>query len=96
MMCIQRGLTLGNKKLNFNFCKSSEQLTGFTYNAITPFASTTAIPVIVDAPVLSLDPPFIWLGGGEVDLKLRVTLSDILRVFEPHVGNVCFDDDNRR
>ncbi|PHJ24554.1 proline-trna ligase associated domain-containing protein [Cystoisospora suis] len=87
----ERGLKLGNKKLNFNFCKDSEQLTGFVYNAITPFASTTAIPVIVDSPILSLDPPFIWLGGGEVDLKLRVTLSDINRVFEPHVGPVCFE-----
>ncbi|CBZ53136.1 YbaK / prolyl-tRNA synthetases associated domain containing protein [Neospora caninum Liverpool] len=89
----ERGLKLGNKKLNFNFCKTSEELTGFVYNAVTPFASKTDIPVIVDSPILELDPPLVWLGGGEVDLKLRVSVADLLRVFDPLVGSVCFEQE---
>ncbi|KFG57588.1 YbaK/proline-tRNA ligase associated domain-containing protein [Toxoplasma gondii RUB] len=87
----ERGLKLGNKKLNFNFCKTSEELTGFVYNAVTPFAAKTDVPVIVDSALLALDPPLVWLGGGEVDLKLRVSVADLLRVFEPLVGSVCFE-----
>ncbi|KEP60699.1 UNVERIFIED_CONTAM: YbaK/proline-tRNA ligase associated domain-containing protein [Hammondia hammondi] len=87
----ERGLKLGNKKLNFNFCKASEELTGFVYNAVTPFAAKTDIPLIVDSALLALDPPLVWLGGGEVDLKLRVSVADLLRVFEPLVGSVCFE-----
>ncbi|PFH33454.1 YbaK/proline-tRNA ligase associated domain-containing protein [Besnoitia besnoiti] len=88
-----RGLKLGNKKLNFNFCRTSAELTGFVYNAITPFASKTEIPVIVDAPLLALQPPLLWLGGGEVDLKLRVSLADLMRIYDPLVGSVCFEQD---
>eukprot|EP00386_Alphamonas_edax_P006258 GDKI01020330.1.p2 GENE.GDKI01020330.1~~GDKI01020330.1.p2 ORF type:complete len:131 (-),score=39.01 GDKI01020330.1:70-462(-) len=86
------GVKLGNKKLNFNFAslEASEQLTGYIRNAITPFCCKTPIPVIVATPIMKLDPPLIWLGGGEVDLKLRINLSDLTHLLSPIVGDVLF------
>ncbi|OEH77638.1 citrate synthase [Cyclospora cayetanensis] len=47
------GRRLGNKKLNFNFSRSFESLTGFKRNGVCPFACKTHIPVIVSTPPAS-------------------------------------------
>uniref|UniRef100_A0A0G4GQT2 YbaK/aminoacyl-tRNA synthetase-associated domain-containing protein n=1 Tax=Chromera velia CCMP2878 TaxID=1169474 RepID=A0A0G4GQT2_9ALVE len=83
---------LGNKKLNFNFAKEemSAELTGFKYNAVTPFLMRTPIPVLLSHHITRLDPPVIWLGGGEVDLKLGISLDDFVGELSPFVGSVTF------
>ena len=55
-----------------------EALTGFRFNAVTLFGGKgPAIPLIVAKPVAAL--PFVWLGGGEPDVKLRVFTRQLLR-----------------
>lgn len=55
-------------------------MTGFTHNGVTPFALAQPgrLPVVVSAAIAKLDPPFVWLGGGEADLKLRVPTRQLI------------------
>lgn len=55
-------------------------LTGFGFGAITPVGSATPLPVVVAKPIACLPPPsYVWLGGGEVDTKLRMFTAQLLR-----------------
>jgi prolyl-tRNA editing enzyme YbaK/EbsC (Cys-tRNA(Pro) deacylase) len=55
-------------------------LTGFGFGAITPVGSVTPLPVVVAKPIACLPPPsYVWLGGGEVDIKLRMFTAQLLR-----------------
>lgn len=83
------GRRLGNKKLNFNFCPSFESLTGFKRNAVCPFASKTTLPVIISRPVLSIFPKTVFLGGGAPDLKVEISVLDLVRITNPIIGVVC-------
>ncbi|KAL8429710.1 hypothetical protein Efla_001145 [Eimeria flavescens] len=83
------GRRLGNKKLNFNFCSSFESLTGFKRNGVCPFASKTPLPVILSRPVLNVHPKVVFLGGGAPDLKVAISVVDLLRITQPLVGDVC-------
>jgi hypothetical protein len=38
--------------------------------------------------LLSLKPSYIYLGGGEVDVKLGLGLDEFVRVHKPVVGSV--------
>jgi prolyl-tRNA editing enzyme YbaK/EbsC (Cys-tRNA(Pro) deacylase) len=66
----------------------ADALTGFGFNGMTPVGSRTPIPLVVSRPVLlggsaaspSPSPfPCVWLGGGDVDLKLRLFVRQLLR-----------------
>ncbi|KAL8273719.1 hypothetical protein Esti_002319 [Eimeria stiedai] len=82
------GRRLGNKKLNFNFCSSFYSLTGFKRNAVCPFASKTPIPVIISRSILQLHPKTVFLGGGAPDLKVEISVLDLVRITNPIVGVV--------
>lgn len=36
------------------------------------------MPIIVCQSCLQLSPPIIWMGGGEVDMKLGVSVIDFI------------------
>jgi hypothetical protein len=57
--------------------EAADALTGFPFNAVTPFGAKKAIPLILSKHVAKM--PFIWLGGGEVDVKLRVFVKTLLQ-----------------
>jgi prolyl-tRNA editing enzyme YbaK/EbsC (Cys-tRNA(Pro) deacylase) len=78
----------------------SAQLTGFTHNSVSPFGLASRIPVIVCSRIAasSLKPPFVYLGGGEVDLKIGLSVSSLVQALMPIVGEVSIprlaeDDD---
>ncbi|RRT84624.1 hypothetical protein BHE74_00039232 [Ensete ventricosum] len=45
------------------------------------------IQVILDEAITKLKPDFFWLGGGEVDLKLRIRTSQFISAVNPFVVN---------
>jgi prolyl-tRNA editing enzyme YbaK/EbsC (Cys-tRNA(Pro) deacylase) len=61
--------------------------TGFMFNAVTPWGSCAPLPVVVTkqvAALASVPPPahlhpYVWLGGGAEDVKLRLFLPQLLR-----------------
>eukprot|EP00792_Barthelona_sp_PAP020_P004065 TRINITY_DN1862_c0_g1_i1.p1 TRINITY_DN1862_c0_g1~~TRINITY_DN1862_c0_g1_i1.p1 ORF type:complete len:210 (+),score=66.81 TRINITY_DN1862_c0_g1_i1:32-631(+) len=48
------------------------KLTGFEFNAVTPFGLKFECPVVLSKRIFDLTPNLFFLGGGEIDLKLRV------------------------
>mmetsp|Transcript_7612 Transcript_7612/g.18557 ORF Transcript_7612/g.18557 Transcript_7612/m.18557 type:complete len:109 (+) Transcript_7612:453-779(+) len=93
LMKIIRGLRtdetkLSKKLINMRVASMEEgvALSGFGHNAVTPVGMTVKIPMIVSHRVLQL--PYIWLGGGEVDVKLKISIPDLCRVFDPIIGDL--------
>lgn len=68
--------------------KINDEITGFFHNAVCPFGLLTPIPVLLCASCLQLSPPFLWMGGGEVDVKLGLPVSDFIRATGALVADV--------
>jgi len=86
------------KSYHFQLAKNSETITGFEHNAVCPIGMAVPIPIIVDKKITNLHPNYIWLGGGEVDLKLGIRVSDLLKisknVFVADVTQDAVDNEN--
>jgi prolyl-tRNA editing enzyme YbaK/EbsC (Cys-tRNA(Pro) deacylase) len=51
------------------------RLSGYQFNAVTPFfMNDSTLPIIIDKSIINLDPPYFWLGGGRVSLKLGISV----------------------
>ena len=84
-------------KINFQLASSetSLALSGFPHNAVTPFALATPIPIILSKACLALEPAYIWMGGGKVDVKLGMPISQFLQASNALIADVSdprFDD----
>lgn len=63
-------------------------LSGFAYNAITPFfmdAGGAALPIILSEKIVKLDPAYLWFSAGRIELKMGVSVADFLRYFSDRV-----------
>jgi hypothetical protein len=60
-------------------------LTKTTETGLSPFGSALACPLILDSCIAGRlgDDPVVWLGGGEFDVKIGVTLQDVLAALKP-------------
>ena len=67
----------------------SDAMSGFEHNAVTPLGLATPMPIIVHSAIAKLPGGHFWLGGGEVDLKLRFDTAVFLEHFKPVVADVC-------
>ena len=58
-------------------------MTGYGHNAVTPFGSDTRLPVVVSEAIAGMagsrPGAAVWLGGGHVDVKLRLPVDQLLR-----------------
>ena len=81
---------LPRKRFNFQLAPSevSDLLTGFSHNAVCPFGLISSIPVIICSTCM--ESPYLWMGGGEVDLKLGIASSDFVRATGARVA--CISD----
>ncbi|KAF7828405.1 YbaK/proline-tRNA ligase associated domain protein [Senna tora] len=79
--------TIAKKKFNLRLAPEeiSAELTGFVHNAVTCIGMKTDIPVILDEAIVKLTPGFFWLGGGEVDLKLGIRTSQLIKFIKPFI-----------
>lgn len=67
------------------------ELTGFDHNAVTPFGCKSGpqdMPVVLAESVARLEPKCLWLGGGETDLKLGLSLDDFIKAFNPMIEDI--------
>lgn len=65
-------------------------MSGFEHNAVTPLGLRTPnMPVLIHSAITRLPGGHFWLGGGEVDLKLRFDTSSFLEHFKPVVADIC-------
>lgn len=81
---------LPRKRYHFHLAPEqvNDEMTGFLHNAVCPFGMTTPIPVILCASCLQLSPPFLWMGGGEVNVKLGIPVSDFIRATDALVADL--------
>ena len=77
-------------KLHFRLAEEScsRQLSGFVHNAVSPIGMTTPIPTIICKSCANVTPSFIWLGGGAVDVKLCISLSDLIYVTSAIIADI--------
>lgn len=97
-------LTKKKKKYHFQLASNEDsfRLTGYQHNAIAPLAFTyhpndeqeynqnhhNLIPLIICKKCVDLYPLPIFLGGGKIDVKLSMSITDLIRVTDAIVGNV--------
>ena len=88
---------VGKKVVDVTMAKEEEatKLSGSEHNAMTPvFMRPTKefakynVPVILSEKIAALDPPFFWLGGGEVDVKYGIDTRKFVEIFKPIIYNI--------
>jgi len=72
--------------------ETSDELSGFEHNAVTVVGMATPVPVLLSNPIKNLPEGKVWLGGGEVDLKLRVDVAELVTKFMPAGRPIEFAD----
>ncbi|CAH9102582.1 unnamed protein product [Cuscuta epithymum] len=80
---------IAKKKFNMRLAPEeiSRSLTGYEHNGVTCIGMKTNIPVILDEAITKLKPDFFWLGGGEIDLKLRMNCQEFIDYVKPFIIN---------
>jgi prolyl-tRNA editing enzyme YbaK/EbsC (Cys-tRNA(Pro) deacylase) len=68
--------------------ETSDALSGFEHNAVTPIGMVTPVPVLLSHHIKKLPEGRLWLGGGEVDVKMSVDVAEFVEKFVPG-GRPC-------
>src|SRR5437588_10630106 len=77
---------LGVSRLSLPDKDEAKQATGYERGAITPFGSTTAWPVLVDASAVGLDR--VAIGGGARGINIHVAPRDLVAQLKAEVAEV--------
>ena len=72
--------------------ETSDELSGFEHNAVTPIGMRTPVPMLLSDKIKMLPEGKVWLGGGEVDLKLRLDVAQLVEKFAPAGRPIEFAD----
>lgn len=76
----------------FHFVLADEEishlLTGFNHNAVSPFGLLSKIPIVICSQCCQVNPSYIYLGGGDVHVKLGISIEDFKRSTNAIVGRV--------
>jgi prolyl-tRNA editing enzyme YbaK/EbsC (Cys-tRNA(Pro) deacylase) len=89
------GRKVGKKAFHMRLAKEedSERLTGYEHGAVTPFGTAERVPVLVSREMETLAPGGeFWLGGGEVDLKMRVSYDELVSKFDAVAVDCTYDE----
>jgi len=84
-----RGLpAMGKKQYSFRLLDGDEcaSLTGFEYNAVTPLGLD--LPMLLSHKIAELPSGSFWMGGGHVDLKLNLGISETVDKLKATVADI--------
>lgn len=83
-----------SKQFNFRVTDAdvSAEITGQPHNGVTPLGSLEKVPLILSHKIAMLPHAFIWLGGGEIDLKWRISVADFVKHFNPIIDDITYDE----
>lgn len=95
--CIRASAPGGNPAVKLVHASDGDIISGFPFNGVSIFGGKVSMPVVL-CKVLFEAPsePYIWLGGGEADLKLRVPtpqLAPLCHIFDCSVARARDCDD---
>jgi Cys-tRNA(Pro) deacylase len=77
---------LGVRRLTLPDADEARAVTGYERYTITPFGSTTAWPVILDAS--AVDEPVVSVGGGAFGVNLHLKPGDLVAALDATVVDV--------
>ena len=79
---------LGKKQYNMRLLEGAacQEITGCGHNAVTPLGQD--LPMILSDSIAQLSSDQFWLGGGHVDLKLRLKTSEAIKTLGLTVADV--------
>ncbi len=80
---------LGVRRMTLPDAEEARAVTGYERYTITPFGSSTAWPVVVDAAVLA--EPVVSVGGGAFGVNLHLAPSDLAAALEATVADVSVE-----
>jgi prolyl-tRNA editing enzyme YbaK/EbsC (Cys-tRNA(Pro) deacylase) len=90
---------IGKSKFHMRLAKPDDalRLTGYKHGAVAPFATSIPIPTLVSHKIANLQnggESVLFLGGGEYDLKMGVSLDDLLKgAFHAATVDCTYDDE---
>jgi Cys-tRNA(Pro) deacylase len=84
---------LGVRRLTLPGAEEARAATGYERYTITPFGSTRAWPVIVDAAVV--DQPVVSVGGGAFGVNIHLRPADLVRALAADVVEVSTPEVDR-
>jgi prolyl-tRNA editing enzyme YbaK/EbsC (Cys-tRNA(Pro) deacylase) len=58
------------------------EFTGYSFNAVTPVLFNRPMPVLVSEGIGGLEPKCFFMGGGNVDTKLRIGYDEFVEKSE--------------
>jgi len=79
---------VSRKYFNFQFAYDCENVTGYSFNAVTPLGMKSKMTLVISKAVADLQPPFIWLGGGREDVKWFVHVTQLVNAFQTIVAPI--------
>lgn len=87
---------LGKGKFHFRLAPEevAYELTGYRYNSLTPYLMNAKIPLIISDKITKLPGRFFWIGGGHVDIKLRLGIQECVDKYDDNVyfADVTYDE----
>ena len=52
-------------------------MSGYGHNGVTPVFFVTPLPTFVAEAIVQLGHGWLWLGGGDIDIKLRISIDEL-------------------
>jgi Cys-tRNA(Pro)/Cys-tRNA(Cys) deacylase len=77
---------LGVSRLSLPDAEEAQRVTGYVRYTITPFGSTTKLPVLIDAAVMTQ--PVVSVGGGIRGVNLHLAPADLVTALGAEVVDV--------
>lgn len=91
--------------MNWRLCSEemNDKLTGYSHNSVTPLGMKNEMLMIVSHEMINVPTEeqqeegcslrkFVWLGGGHVDIKWKVDIDELCRVFKAKVADITYSD----
>jgi Cys-tRNA(Pro)/Cys-tRNA(Cys) deacylase len=82
---------LGVRRMKLPDAEEARSVTGYERYTITPFGSTHAWPVILDASVAT--EPVVSIGGGGFGINLHLAPADLVATLDARVADVSEPED---
>uniref|UniRef100_A0A6B2LLK3 YbaK/aminoacyl-tRNA synthetase-associated domain-containing protein n=1 Tax=Arcella intermedia TaxID=1963864 RepID=A0A6B2LLK3_9EUKA len=85
---------LPKKMYHFRLAEEKESiaLTGYEHNAICPFGMKYEMPYVLSERISHFQDSYIWLGGGDVNLKLGIKVNQFIEICKPYVVDITHPD----
>ena len=79
---------LSNKYFHFRLSKEEVafEMSGYFFNCITPFIMKCEdMEILFPINLTKIYPYYFWLGGGEVELKVGISVQDFVKLYSNQI-----------